>query len=96
MADLFDMYQETCFSDYWKAISIVDLHQLADLLRNVIFSDFQYGSSHSTVDLLTVESNRIATAFNTSDLTPTIILDKQVQCSNAPPVLSLISQTSQK
>ena len=42
-----------------------------------LFSDFQYGfrSSRSTADLLTVVSDRIATAFNRSGATQTVALD---------------------
>ena len=41
------------------------------------FSDFQYGfrSSQSTVDLLTVVSNSIARAFNSSGATRAVALD---------------------
>ena len=42
-----------------------------------LFSDFQYGfrSSRSTADLLTVVSDRIARAINTSGATRTVALD---------------------
>ena len=42
-----------------------------------LFSDFQYGfeSSPSTTDLLTVVSNRIARAFNSSGATQAVVLD---------------------
>ena len=42
-----------------------------------LFSNFQYGfrSSRSTVDLLTVVSDRIARAFNRSGATPVVALD---------------------
>ena len=42
-----------------------------------LFSDFQYGfsSSRSTADLLTVESDRIARAFNRSVATRAVALD---------------------
>ena len=42
-----------------------------------LISDFQYGfrSSQSTADLLTVVSDRTATAFNRSGATPTVALD---------------------
>ena len=42
-----------------------------------LFSDFQYGfrSSRSTADLLTVVSDRIARAFNTSGATRAVALD---------------------
>ena len=42
-----------------------------------LFSDFQYGfrSSRSTVDLLTVVSDRIARAFNRSEATRAVALD---------------------
>ena len=42
-----------------------------------LFSDFQYGfrSSRSTADLLTVVSDRIARAFDSSGAAPAIVLD---------------------
>ena len=42
-----------------------------------LFSDFQYGfrSSRSTADLLTIVSDRIARAFNTSGVTRAVALD---------------------
>ena len=42
-----------------------------------VFSDFQYGfrSSQSTVDLLTVLSDRTARAFNRSGATLAVVLD---------------------
>ena len=51
---------------------IVDHLEKCDLL-----SDFQYGfrSSRSTVDLLTVVSDRIARAFNSSGATRAVALD---------------------
>ena len=47
------------------------------LERYGLFSDFQYGfrSSQSTVDLLTVVSDRIGRAFNRSGATRTVALD---------------------
>ena len=47
------------------------------LLFTFFFSDFQYGfrSSRSTVDLLTVVSDRIARAFNRSGATRAVALD---------------------
>ena len=53
-------------------VSIVDHLEKCDL-----FSDFQYGfrSSQSTVDLLSVASDRIARAFNMSGATRAVTLD---------------------
>ena len=50
---------------------------LAHLEKCGFFSDFQYGfrSSRSTVDLLTVVSDRIAGAFNRSGATRAVALD---------------------
>ena len=47
------------------------------LEKCALFSDFQYGfrSSRSTVDLLTVVSDRIARAFNGSGTTRAVVLD---------------------
>ena len=47
------------------------------LEKSGLFSDFQYGfrSSRSTVDLLTVVSDRIAKAFNRSGATRAVALD---------------------
>ena len=47
------------------------------LEKGVLFSDFQYGfrSSQSTVDFLTVVSDRIATAFNRSWATRAVALN---------------------
>ena len=50
---------------------------VAHLEKCELFSDFQYGfrSSRSTVDLLTVVSDRIARAFNRSGATRAVALD---------------------
>ena len=47
------------------------------LEKRGLFSDFEYGfrSSRSTVDLLTVGSDRIARAFNRSEATQAVALD---------------------
>ena len=47
------------------------------LEKCVLFSDFQYGfsSSRSTADLLSVVSDRIARAFNSSGATRAVALD---------------------
>ena len=51
---------------------------IVDYLKKFdIFSDFQYGfrSSQSTIDLLTVVSDKIARAFNRSEATRAVALD---------------------
>ena len=50
---------------------LVDNKIVDQLEKSGLFSDFQYGftSSRSTADLLTVLSDRIARAFNTSGAT---------------------------
>ena len=53
-------------------------NRIVDYLeKRVFFSDFQYGfrSSQSTVDLLTVVSDRISGAFNRSGATGAVVLD---------------------
>ena len=61
-------------TDFEKLVNnrIVDHLEKCDL-----FSDFQYGfrSSRSTVDLLTVTSDRVARAFNRPGATPAVALD---------------------
>ena len=51
-----------------------------------LFSDFRYGfiSSQSTANLLTVESDRTARAFNRSRATFTASLDIGVACQSSP------------
>ena len=53
-------------------------NRIVDHLKNCgLFSDFQYGfrSSRSTADLLTVVSDRITRAFNSSRATLVVALD---------------------
>ena len=52
-------------------------NRIVDHLEKCLFSDFQYSfrSSRSTVDLLTVVSDRIARAFNMSGATRAVALD---------------------
>ena len=78
LAQLFNMcLKESCFPDCWKVSSRVNNRIVDYLDKYGLFSDFQYGfsSSRSTVDLLTVGSDRIAKAFNRSVATRAVALD---------------------
>ena len=62
----------SCLSVVRKVFKKLVNNRIADHLEKCgLFSDFQYGfwSSQSTVDLLTVASDRIARAFNRSGAT---------------------------
>ena len=78
LAQLFNMcLKESCSPDCWKVSSRVNNRIVDYLDKYDLFSDFQYGfsSSRSTVDLLTVGSDRIAKAFNRSVATRAVALD---------------------
>ena len=63
----------------WSVKSLKNFNnKIADNLEKCgLFSDFQYGfrSSRSTADLLTVVSDRIARAFNSSGATQAVAID---------------------
>ena len=67
-----ESYIHTEFDDLYQNVTVIN-ERYADM-----FSDFQYGfrSSRSTADLLTVVSDRIASAFNRSGATWAVALDK--------------------
>ena len=78
LAQLFNMcLKESCSPDCWKVSSRVNNRIVDYLDKYDLFSDFQYGfsSSRSTVDLLTVGSDRIATAFNRSVATRAVAVN---------------------
>ena len=56
---------------------LVNNRVVGHLEKCVLFSDFQYGfrSSRSTAELLTVVSDKISKAFNSSRATPAVALD---------------------
>ena len=66
------------FSVFSKVFEKLVNNRIADHLEKCgLFSDFQYGfrSSRSTADLLTVVSDKIARAFNSSGATRAVALD---------------------